>query len=219
MFNELVKSSDIRESKSPDSPSFHDIKPEKGMTVQAADKFWKSVFKEEREPSEKIIGSTEARQADTRQDRGRKTDSNEVNLERIVREYVQDIKAKSEYPETISDVPFKASDLRKISPEENAKMHDEYDDKKSQLIKGWEESHGISWPRYDHDIYSEKGNLIRKAGSKYDAHHIQPLGLGGKNEVSNITPVSAEKHYDSQGIHAPGSPYDKLTKTLGGKDI
>ena len=60
------------------------------------------------------------------------------------------------------------------------------------------------------------GKLIRKAGSDYDAHHIQPLGMGGKNEVKNITPLNAEVHYDKQGVHSPDSPYTKMDKMLGG---
>ena len=60
--------------------------------------------------------------------------------------------------------------------------------------------------------------MIRKAGSDYDAHHIQPLGMGGKNEVRNITPLNAEVHYDKQGIHAADSPYSRLDQMLGGMD-
>ena len=56
--------------------------------------------------------------------------------------------------------------------------------------------------------------MIRKAGGDYDAHHIQPLGMGGKNEASNITPLHANEHYDKQGVHAPDSPYSKLDKML-----
>ena len=31
---------------------------------------------------------------------------------------------------------------------------------------------------------------------------IQPLGMGGKNESANITPLDAQVHYDKQGVHA-----------------
>lgn len=41
-------------------------------------------------------------------------------------------------------------------------------------------------------------------------HHIQPLSMGGKNEVGNITPMHASEHYDKQGVHAPDSPFSKL---------
>ena len=62
--------------------------------------------------------------------------------------------------------------------------------------------------------YSSNGKMIRKAGGDYDAHHIQPLGMNGKNEASNITPLHANEHYDKQGVHAPDSPYSKLDKML-----
>lgn len=139
----------------------------------------------------------------------------EKSIEQVYTDYVRDLKGKSECPDTIPNKPFDWSDLRILSPEENALMRDEFDDKKAQLKKEWEEVNGQPWPKYDHDIYSANGKLIRKAGSDYDAHHIQPLGMGGKNEASNITPLNAEVHYDKQGVHAPNSPYSKLEKMLG----
>ena len=71
-------------------------------------------------------------------------------------------------------------------------------------------------PKYDEDVYSSNGKMIRKAGGDYDAHHIQPLGMNGQNEASNITPLHANEHYDKQGVHAPDSPYSKLDKMLWG---
>lgn len=131
-------------------------------------------------------------------------------------EYFDDLKSKSEFPDTIPDKPFEVSDMEKISPEKNAEMREEFDSMKNELKKQWEQENGRPWPKYEHDVYSANGKLIRKAGSDYDVHHIQPLGLGGKNEVSNITPLNAEVHYDKQGIHSPDSPYSKLNSMLGG---
>jgi hypothetical protein len=149
-------------------------------------------------------------------DETKEADDPEQNMEVILDDYFKDLKEKSECPETIPDRPFEASDLEKQSPEKTAEMRDEFDDKKAELKKQWEEENGRPWPKYDHDVYSANGKLIRKAGSDYDAHHIQPLGMGGKNVVSNITPLSAEVHYDKQGVHAPDSPYSRLDKALGG---
>ncbi len=144
-----------------------------------------------------------------------KLDNAENHIESQIKAYLKDLLDYSEHPETIPKNPFETKDLKKRTPEENAEMRGEFDDKKSQLKREWEEVNGRPWPKYDHDIYSENGKLIRKAGSDYDAHHIQPLSLGGKNEANNITPLSAEVHYDKQGIHAPDSPYSKLYKLLG----
>lgn len=144
------------------------------------------------------------------------TDNPDHMLEKTKNEYIDDLKANSECPETIPDNPFDCSDLKKMQPEEVAERREEFDDKKAQLKKEWEEKNGRPWSKYEHDVYSSNGKLIRKAGSDYDAHHIQPLGMGGKNEASNITPMNAEVHYDKQGVHAPDSPYSKLDKMLGG---
>lgn len=136
------------------------------------------------------------------------------NIELNLNNYFSDLKKRSDCPDTIKERPFEARDLKKLSPEETAAKRDEFDDKKSDLKKQWSEAHGQPWPKYDNDVYSSNGKMIRKAGGDYDAHHIQPLGMGGKNEASNITPLHANEHYDKQGVHAPDSPYSKLDKML-----
>lgn len=123
-----------------------------------------------------------------------------------------------ECPETIPDNPFRESDFEKRSPEKNAEMREEFAEKRVQLKLEWQEANGRLWTKYEHDVYSDNNKLIRKAGSDYDVHHIQPLGMGGKNEASNITPLNAEVHYDKQGVHAQDSPYSKLDQILGGMD-
>lgn len=143
-------------------------------------------------------------------------DVKDANLAELLEAYFDDLKARSEFPETLTGNEFDVSDLRKLSPEENAEMREEFDDLKPELKRQWEIENGRPWPKYETDVYSASGKLIRKAGSDYDAHHIQPLSLGGKNEASNITPLHAEVHYDKQGVHAPNSPYSQLDKELGG---
>ena len=143
-------------------------------------------------------------------------DVKEANLAELLEAYFDDLKARSEFPETLTGNEFDVSDLRKLSPEENAEMREEFDDLKPELKRQWEIENGRPWPKYETDVYSASGKLIRKAGSDYDAHHIQPLSLGGKNEASNITPLHAEVHYDKQGVHAPNSPYSQLDKEVGG---
>ncbi len=145
-------------------------------------------------------------------------DNFEKNIEEILDEYFTDLKEKSECPETLLEKTFDASDLKKRSPEENAVMREEFSEKKVLLKKAWEEVNGRPWPKYEQDVFSENGKLIRKAGSDYDAHHIQPLGMGGRNEANNITPLNAEVHYDKQGVHSPDSPYSKLNQMLGGME-
>ena len=84
--------------------------------------------------------------------------------------------------------------IEPISPEENRKKRIEFANNKNSFIKKWERENGKEWPRYSEDLIDEKGNVIRKKGDLYDAHHIIELKYGGLNESWNITPISADKH-------------------------
>jgi hypothetical protein len=132
------------------------------------------------------------------------------NVEALHKEYVEDLKAKSEHPETIKDYDPK---YEKITPEENAEKRAEFNANKGILIGQWEQTYGREWPRYKEDVYMG-GKIIRRAGDRYDAHHAKPLGFGGENTADNITPISAEKHFDKKGVHAPDSPYGRMEKLL-----
>lgn len=59
---------------------------------------------------------------------------------------------------------------------------------KERLIRDWEINNDALWPVYDHDIIDKDGNLVKRRGWKYDAHHIHPLAMGGENIATNITP-------------------------------
>ncbi len=151
--------------------------------------------------------------------------SGETNYDEIgytLDNYVNDIRNNSDMPETIPEVPIRTGDLKRVSPEENAQLREIFSDPgfKKELKRQWETANGREWPKYAEDVFitNSRGErvLIRKAGSDYDAHHIHPLCLGGKNEARNLTPLRAEVHFDHKGVHAYGSPFDRLTKMLGG---
>ena len=55
----------------------------------------------------------------------------EGKLEQALIEYFDDLKTRSYCPKTIKRKPFKASDLKLITPEHNAEMRDEFDDQKA----------------------------------------------------------------------------------------
>ena len=186
-------------SESTETGTYMDIKPENPNLEKDADKFWNDMF------SDDLSGLNE-------------DDNVEDTIEKALDDYFDDLKDRSECPDTLEDKPFEVDDLEKQTPEKTAEMRDEFDDLKVDLKKEWAEKYDRPWPKYDHDIYSSNEKLIRKTGSDYDAHHIHPLGMGGKNEVSNITPLNAEAHYDKQGVHAPDSPYSRMDKILGGID-
>lgn len=136
------------------------------------------------------------------------------SLGQLVKEYFEDIKNNSDYPETIPDEPFKTSDLKIAPSEVTRERRKEFESKKNSLISEWEKKHGIDWPTYDSDVKDANGNIIREKGNRYDAHHIQPLCFDGKNEVDNITPLHAEVHYDAQGVHAANRPFSKIDVAL-----
>lgn len=180
-----MKSKEVAEIQKPEAENYKGIKPEGNSTIYDAKNFWDKIFEK-------------------------------MEIKELVTNYIKDLKSKSEFSDTIPDKPFKASELKKTPIEENAVKREEFSRLKSDLIQQWEEKNQCSWPTYKNDVYitNKKGEQvkIREAGSKYDAHHIQPLGLGGKNEVSNITPLRADVHYDHRGVHALGSAYDNLNK-------
>ncbi len=193
----------MREINSPEKPEqieqvkesekFKEIKPQENITVEECDDFWDNVFKEQKED-----------------------DNPEEEIEALIKEYLNDLYDKSEHKDTLPENPFNANDLKRRTPEENQRMREDFDDKKADLRKQWEQKHGEPWPRHTEDVYLPNGILIRRKGDRYDAHHIHPLSLGGKNEVENITPLNANVHFDSRGVHSPGSPYSKMNARLGG---
>lgn len=147
-------------------------------------------------------------------DKGVASEVKGESLEDVTRDYISDLREKSECPDTISDDAIDISDLKKISPEQRALMREEFDDNKAALRKEWEIQNNREWPKYTQDVYNKNGVLIRKAGNYYDAHHIRPLELGGKNTASNITPLDLSKHAD---VHSSGGSCTRLVeKVVGG---
>lgn len=136
------------------------------------------------------------------------------DLSDVVKEYVSDLKARSECADTISEKSLDVSKMEKVSPERVAELREEFDDNKPKLRKEWEIQNNREWPKYKEDVYNDNGIRIRKAGDNYDAHHIQPLSMGGKNEVSNLTPLDLSKHQD---IHSLGGSCTQLVEKFGGK--
>lgn len=199
----MEKLSEVSEVSRPEINEFQDIKPQNGMTFDKAKDVVKSMF----EGMKSVVDSAEMK----------------MKLREMKEDYIEELKSYSEYKDTLPDQFFDISDLKEVSPEECAKLRKEFNVPtfKDSLKRQWEEENGIPWPKYEKDIIIKNrfGDevCVRKAGMDYDAHHIQSLKLGGKNEVGNITPLSVEVHFDSQGIHRPGGACDKMVKLLGGE--
>lgn len=199
--NEIIKRNEFNETKMPEKEGFSRIEPLGDLSTEVARSFIETIFS-----SMSDVSNPE------------NYDVNESVISEIVNEYFTDLKNKAEYPDTIPNPPFEIRDIKKRTPEENALLREEFYEKKDQIKKQWEEINGRQWPKYENDVYSSNGKLIRKTGEDYDAHHDLPLCLGGKNEAVNITPVHAENHYDKQGLHSPDSPYEKLSRAVGGNE-
>ena len=190
-----IKTSDIQEVKRPEAEGYKEIKPDQ-MTGGEARALWDEMFNQD--------------------------EVNENDLQEVLGSYIEDIKNYSDVPDTVPENPIDVADLRHIAPEENAAKREEFDDTKRDLKHQWEQANGMPWPKYSEDVYitctGGREVKIREAGQDYDAHHIQPLCLGGKNEASNITPLRAEVHFDSRGVHQLGGSFDQLNKMLGGTE-
>lgn len=133
------------------------------------------------------------------------------DLDTVAKNYNDEVKQASaggKYEEV------EAEKLKKCSPEEIAKERSKFNKIRNELIKNWEDINQRKWPTYDKDVVTAEGKTIRKAGDRYDAHHVQPLELGGKNTSENITPMHAKDHFDKQGIHRPGGSYDHMVKAF-----
>ncbi|MCR5049281.1 MAG: HNH endonuclease [Saccharofermentans sp.] len=153
-------------------------------------------------------------------EKANKPDKVEKGFSELLKDYIKELKQYAEYPETISDKIF--DKIEKVSPEMVKNMRLEFAEQKKSLIKQWEAKNGKEWPKYKEDVYITNKNgekvKIRTKGDAYDVHHIKPLSLGGKNTVDSITPMRAENHFDSRGIHRLDGPCSKLQDMVKGKD-
>lgn len=140
-----------------------------------------------------------------------KIESN-VDVNGAFKDYIDDVKSKSEYPETVK---IKADEiqLRDCSKETKEKRV-EFEKVKRARIKEWEEKYGREFPKEQKDVVSKDGTILKKAGSRYELHHIVPLSLGGDNSLDNLTPMSYSAHKE---LHGAGSAYSKLRSAVKGE--
>ncbi|KXT81427.1 hypothetical protein SORDD15_00663 [Streptococcus oralis] len=134
----------------------------------------------------------------------------------LIIDYVKDIKLN-----TNRDIPnnqieslknaLRNKKYKKLTPIEVSKHRAEFNRIKNSLIDEWELKTGQNWPIYSEDVIGKNGNIVRKAGSKYDAHHIIENSYGGNNEWWNIHPARFPNEHQA-GIHRAGSPARELFK-------
>ncbi|RSI14020.1 Ribonuclease YxiD [Streptococcus sanguinis] len=132
----------------------------------------------------------------------------------LIKEYVKDVKLNTNRNIPNNQIEELKNALRlreyeKLSPVEVAKHRAEFNRLKNSLIDEWELKTGQTWPTYSEDVIGKNGNVVRKAGSKYDAHHIIENSYGGNNEWWNIHPARFPNEHQA-GIHRAGSPAREL---------
>ena len=217
-----LSSGELNEINKSQEGGYRDIFSNTKMTVdelnRAVDDEFGKVIKEENSlAEEKTPASTnELPEKETGKIDDLEEDSIDTqDVKTLVNDYVDDLQENSECQDTVDWDALKDMEVKDVSSDEVARLRDEFKEAKSELKKQWEIKNNREWPKYEEDVYSDSGKLIRQKGDDYDAHHIQPLKLGGTNTVENITPMRAEVHYDKQGIHAPNSPCAKLMNKVG----
>jgi hypothetical protein len=125
------------------------------------------------------------------------------------RRYVRDIehqtgrKLHDAQLEALSDA-VRERHFTKLSPAAARAHRAEFDRKKQSLIQEWELHTGQVWSRYDADVLSSSGRVIRRAGKAYDAHHVILNEFGGPSEWWNIHPARFPTQHQG-GIHRAGS--------------
>ena len=78
--------------------------------------------------------------------------------------------------------------------------HEAFRRGKNALIAKWEKETGQIWPTYAEDVLREDGKLWRRAGERYDAHHIIEQKYGGPHKWWNLTPARYPEQHQG-GIH------------------
>lgn len=104
---------------------------------------------------------------------------------------------------------LKEQDFVKLNPEK-AKLHRKlFDNARDKLIDEWEIRTGDKWPVYAHDILNDAGEVIRKEGQRFDAHHLIESSYGGPNAWWNLFPAAFPDEHQG-GIHAINSYASKI---------
>lgn len=99
---------------------------------------------------------------------------------------------------------LKEQEFVKLDPEKSKLHRKLFDNAKDKLIDEWEKNTGDKWPVYAQDVLNDAGEVIRKAGQRYDAHHLIESSFGGSNAWWNLHPAAFPSEHQT-GIHATNS--------------
>ena len=199
------ETSDIKE---PSVEKFDDSKAKSEMSFKEAEEFWKKEF---HDLAEQAKAETQGKHDVSMNDK--QLDIQSRDLSDLVKDYIDDLKNKSECPDTIHHDSIDTTKLEIKPTEEVVKKREEFDDNRKDLRKEWENINHQEWPKYENDVTNSEGKVIRKAGDNFDAHHIRPLQLGGENTAENITPMDVKSH---QEVHSSGGSCNALVERVKG---
>lgn len=206
--NSEISKSEVNEVKNPSMENFKKIKPEHETSPKEVDDFWKAEFHDQAEQAKNDMQDNSDNTSENS-----KQDVHNKDISELAKEYIDDLKSKSDCPDTIPSDAIDATKLELQPPEKVADKREEFDDNKAKLRKEWEELNHQEWPKYKEDVVNDDGKVIRKAGDNYDAHHIQPLQLGGENVASNITPLDVNSHRE---VHSSTGSCKRLVENVKG---
>ncbi|MBG9910252.1 transposase [Bacillus xiamenensis] len=133
----------------------------------------------------------------------------------LAKAYLRDIEAKTGRKVNKDQIHLIKEALRnknyeKLTPKETAKHRSKFTSSlKDKLIAEWEEKTKQKWPRYTEEVLDKNGEVARRVGQPYDAHHIIENNFGGAHEWWNIHPAKYPNEHQS-GIHGKGAPSGKL---------
>ena len=128
---------------------------------------------------------------------------------KLVPEYLQEVEKitnreiKPQQMEKLQKA-LKEQDFAKLDPEKSKLHRKLFDNAKDRLIDEWEKNTGDKWPVYAQDVLNDAGEVIRKAGQRFDAHHLIESSFGGPNAWWNLHPAAFPSEHQG-GIHAVDS--------------
>ncbi|GAF18942.1 hypothetical protein JCM19046_3555 [Bacillus sp. JCM 19046] len=113
----------------------------------------------------------------------------------LTKNYIRDVEVKTgrklnNVQKNLLKNALRENHFAKLSPTATAIHRAQFSfSKKNDLIHQWETQTGEKWPVYSENLYSGRGNITRRKGDYYDAHHIIENGFGGPHEWWNIHPA------------------------------
>ena len=128
---------------------------------------------------------------------------------KLVPEYLQEVEKitnreiKPQQMEKLQKA-LKEQDFAKLDPEKSKLHRKLFDNAKDRLIDEWEKNTGDKWPVYAQDVLNDAGEVIRKAGQRFDAHHLIESSFGGPNAWWNLHPAAFPSEHQAR-IHAVNS--------------